>query len=258
MATKIPLSQVIAEIIDAADVSEHQYRRLYNLGVQSCRKFNMDIYGAFKTVLLDVSANGSVAWPKDYLDYSMLGLINDAGEAVPLKHNEQLIPLKQAYLASQQKVVDVPTVGDFFSGDLTVLSNYWLNFGFNNFGFIHLYGIGGGTATIGEFQVDDANKCFLVNPDWPYSSIVLEYLSDGLDCETNEYMVDVFAVDAFKMWVMWQSSMYLTKKYSLSQVNYYKQQFAIERRQARLRINKVRVNEMQVVARAAVKLTARA
>lgn len=258
MATKIPLKKVIAEIIDAADQSEHQFRQLYRIGVRGCRKFNMDIYGSFKTVLLDVPSNGEIPWPADYLDFSMLGIVNSYGEAVPLKQNQNIVPLKEQYVAALKEVVEAPTETGFFNGDLTNLNNYWLNFGFNGTGYIHLYGLGGGTYVVGEFEVDDTCKCFRVQPGYPYSTIVLEYLTDGYDCDTNEYLVDVFAVEALQMWVRWMRAVDMTKKYTISQAGYYKNEYLLLARAAKMRINKTRVREMEAVFRENVKLVARA
>lgn len=258
MASKIPLTQAMGELIDAMDKSSHEFRRLYNIGVRGCRKFNMDIYGSFKTVILDVSANGTVEFPKDLLDWSMLGLVNSNGEAVPLTYNESLITLKQQYLASQKKIVTPPQIDDVFTGDLTNINNFFLNFGFNNYGFIHLYGIGGGTPEVGQFTVDEVNKCFLIDPCYPYSTIVLEYLTDGLDCETNTYMVDVFAVEALQWWVRWMNAVDLPKKYSRADRLDFKNEYLIQKRDAKARINKTRISAMQVVFRNHVKLVARA
>lgn len=258
MASKVPLKQVIAEILDAADQSEHEFRRVYRIGVRGCRKFNMDVYGSFKSVLLAVGADGTVDFPCDYLHYSMLGIVNSAGEAVPLKYNPNLSTLKKQYVKELNQVVDVPSTGDFFAGDLTNINNYWLNFGFNNTGYIHLYGIGGGTYNIGEFTIDDNCRKFMVQEGYPFSTIMLEYLTDGYDEDNSDYMVDVFAVEALQAWVRWMRALDNRKKYTLSEVAYLQNQFNIQKRDAKVRLNKSTVSEMQQVFRSHVKLVARA
>lgn len=258
MAT-VPLRQVIAEMVDAADQSEHVFRQWYRIGVRGCRKFNMDIYGSFKTVLLNVSANHTVAFPEDYLTYSTIGIVNGAGEAVPLTHNPELVTLKSQYIEQQKAIVEVPTTGDFLgTGNLTQLPFYWLNFGFNGTGYIHLYGIGGGTGEIGQFTIDEDAKCFFLAPGYPYDSVLLEYLSDGFETNGNDYRVNVFAVEALQAYVRWQRALDNRKKYPLSEVAYLKNEFNIQKRDARFRINKSTVSEMQVTFRRHVKLVARA
>ena len=142
--------------------------------------------------------------------------------------------------------------------DVTGVPFYWLNYNSGAYGFMHLYGFGGGSPRIGEFTVDAANKCFYVPNGYPYTSLMLEYLSDGYDMGCNDYMVDIFAVEAIKRYIMWQSMLDLPKKYSISERQYQKQEFLIARRDAKVRINKARINEMQVIYRSSVKLTAKA
>lgn len=258
MASKIPLRQVIAELIDAADQSEHQFRHLYRIGVRGCRKFNMDVYGSFKSVLLEVESDGTVPFPADYLDYSMFGVVNGNGEAVPLTHNPNLSTLKNQYIAALGGVVDVPSIGDNFGGDLTNLNNYWLNFGFNGSGYIHLYGVGGGTYEIGQFTIDDGARCFLLQEGYPYQTVMLEYLSDGYEGDGEDYMVDVRAVEALQWWVRWMRAADMPKKYSIGQVREYKNEYLLQKRDAKVRINKAHIKEMEAVFRNSVKLTARA
>lgn len=261
MATKQPLKEIIAELIDQNDRSEHYFRRLYRLGVQGARKFHYDLTGSFRSVLLPVSANHSVAWPCDYLDYSTLGIVNNCGEVVPLVHNEDLSLLRQQYLASQQKVVQVPVVPDGFANSVEnpqAYSFFWLNYEWGAEGWMHLYGVGGGAPAVGEFTVDPNNKCFYVPHYFPYGTVMLEYLSDGYAEEGCDYMVDIFAVEAIKWWIRWQDAIGLPKKNGLGMVEYYKREYLIARRDARSRINHARINEMQVIFRNNIKLTARA
>lgn len=261
MATQIPLMQVVTELIDAQDRSEHYFRRLYRIGVRGARKFNQDVYGQFRSVLLDVSANHSVAWPCDYLDYSTLGIINSCGEVVPLKHNENLSLLRQQYLTSQQAITQVPVAP---SGLVYGVENplgfpfYWLNYNWGDNGWIHLYGYGGGAPAVGDFTVDTNNKCFYVPPSYPYSTLVLEYLSDSFNIDCNDYMVDIFAVEAIQWWIRWMDRVDTPKKWSRLDAADAKREYLIQFRNARLRINHARINEMQVVFRNSVKLAAKA
>lgn len=260
MATQQPLIEIVAELLDSSDRSSHHFRRLYRIAVSAARKFNMDIYGKFRSVLLEVQPNGTVAWPCDYLDYSTLGIINHEGEVVPLKHNEQLSTLRQSYLASQNALVQVPTLPNIGCGpiDVTGIPFYWLNYSSGAYGFMHLYGFGDGSPNIGEFAVDTANKCFYVPHGYPYTALMLEYLSDGYDMGCNDYMVDIFAVEAIKQYIRWQQMIDLPKKYTIGERQYQKSEYLIARRDAKVRINKLRINEAQVVYRSHVKLTAKA
>lgn len=266
MSTKIPLATIIAELIDSMDRSSHYFRRMYRIGMQAHRKFNYDLMGQFKSVLLPVSANGTVYWPCDYLTYSMIGVINNCGEAVPLKHNEQLSTLKQAFLAQTNSIQQVPEIPSLWApsgvnnpGAPGAGPWFWLNYFWGDVGgYIHLYGVGGGAPCVGEFVVDEANKCFYVPNGFGYTALMLEYLSDGFDPECTDYMVDLFAVEAIKDYIRWESMRDLNKKYSLAERSAAKQQYLITSRDARTRINHAYVREMEVTFRENVKLTAKA
>lgn len=225
------------------------------------RKMNMDLFGSFRSVLLDVSANHSVAWPCDYLDYSTLGIINGCGEVVPLKHNENLSLLRQQYLSSQQQIVQVPTAP---SGLVYGVENplgfpfYWLNYNWGDTGWVHLYGAGGGAPAVGEFTVDVNNRCFYVPHGFPYSTVMLEYLTDGYVQGGDDYFVDIFAVEAIQWWIRWMDRVDTPKKWSRGDVLQAKSEYVIQARTARLRINHARINEMQAIFRQKTKLAAKA
>jgi len=261
MSTKVPLEQVVIELLDGMDRSSHYFRRLYRIGVRGCRKFNSDIYGSFRSVLLDVSANHSVAWPCDYLDYSTLGIINGCGEVVPLKHNENLSLLRQQYLASQQQIVQVPTAPSglqFGVQDSLGFPFFWLNYNWGDTGWVHLYGYGGGAPAVGEFTVDVNNRCFYVPHGFPYSTVMLEYLTDGYEQEGDDYMVDIFAVEAIQWWIRWMDRVDTPKKWGRNDVAEAKREYVIQARTSRLRINHARINEMQAIFREKTKLAAKA
>ena len=261
MSSKISLSQVVAELIDSMDRSEHYFRRLYRIGVRGARKFNMDIYGQFRSVLLDVPTSGVVPFPKDYLQYSMLGVINNQGEAVPIKHNEQLSKLKQQYLASQEQIIPVPKVPTGIVGGFENPQGfpfYWMNYVWGDCGYVHLYGLGGGSQEFGWFTIDEINQCFLIAPNYPYTTIMLEYLSDGFDINCNDYMVDIRAVDAMQWWIRWMDRGDTPKRWGRGDVQYAQQQYVLQSRMAKARINHANINEMQTEFRKNIKLTAKA
>ena len=256
--SKISVKQLVLEYLNSKDEGDDRFRRLYRIAsLQGVRKFNQDITGQFKTVLLSISPNHTVPFPEDYLSYASIGIVNSHGEGVPLKHNEDIVPIKQAFLASQNAVVGVPklpnTVQQF---GIPGGPFFWLNYQ-NGSEYFHLYGVGGGPATVGEFSVDDNARCFLINPSFPYSTILVEYLTNGYDCECNNYMIHTFAADAFMAWLRWKDN--IDKKgVSFGEKEGLRLAFAREKKMARMRLNPVRVMEMEREYRSRIKLTARA
>lgn len=256
--SKVSIKQLCLEYLNSRDEGDDRFRRIYRLAtLAGIRKFNMDIIGEFKTKLIEISSNGTVPFPEDYLTYSMVGIINSCGEGVPLKHNEDIVSVKRAFLAETDSITGVPTIPSFIEQlNAPGYPLFWLNYEWGD-SYYHLYGVGGGQPTYGEFQVDDNARCFLIAPGFQYSSVLVEYLTNGYDCNCSQYMIHTFAADAFTAWLRWQDNID-RKGVSIATIDYYKRQFANEKKMAKLRLNPVRVREMEKVFRYHSKMTARA
>jgi hypothetical protein len=256
---KIKLMQIVAEFVDSADLSEHQVRRLYNIAVRGHRDFNMGVYGSFKSILLPVNDNKTCDLPCDFLSFSKLGILNDNGEVVCLKLNENLSPMHSQYVADQMKVADVPVASNVGPFPMGTFGFYWLNYvGYGLDRGYHLFGLAGGSPTVGEYRIDETAKTIFLNQDWPYAYVLLEYLSDGYDDDGEDFFVDVRASEAMIGWIRWKNAEDQRKKYSLSEILMYKRDYYNERRKAKLRLNSVNIQEMEVVYRNHIKLVARA
>lgn len=257
--SKIGIKQIISEFLNSKDEGSDRFRRLYRIAtLKGVRVFNMDITGEFRTQLLYINANHTVPFPDDYLDYSMIGIVNQHGEAVPLKHNEDIAPIKQAFLTQLDAVTPVPklpTAIEYFNQP--GFPFFFLNYCWGG-DWMHLYGQAGGRPTIGEFSVDDRARCFLIDPHFKYSSILVEYLTNGYDCDCKEYMIDIFAAEAFEQWLRWQDIVDQRKKASRADVEYERQRFGVEKKKAKMRLNQAKISEMQDVQRHFTKLVARA
>lgn len=256
--SKVSIRQLVSEYLNSRDEGSDRFRRLYRIAtLAGVRKFNSDITGSFRTVLIEISPNGTVPFPEDYLNYSMVGIINSCGEGVPLVHNEDIVNVKRAFLAATDSVTGVPTipsVGQQLNSPGYPL--FWLNYQWGD-AYYHLYGAAGGQPNYGEFQIDEDARCFLIAPGFQYSSILVEYLTNGYDCGCSQYMIHTFAADAFTAWLRWQDN---CDKKGVSQgtIRELRLEFAREKKLAKLRLNPVRIAEMQKVFRYHTKLTARA
>ncbi len=256
--SKISIRQLVSEYLNSKDEGDDRFRRLYRIAtLAGVRKFNSDIQGNFRTELIEISPNGTVPFPEDYLDYSMVGIINSCGEGVPLRHNEDMVSVKRAFLASTDAITGTPTIPSW--GEQLNSPGYplfWLNYQWGG-NFCHLYGLAGGQPNYGEFTVDDNARCFLIAPGFQYSSILVEYLTNGYDCGCSQYMIHTFAADAFTAWLRWQDNID-RKGVSQGVIRELKIEFGREKKLAKLRLNPVRIEEMQKVFRYHTKMTARA
>lgn len=252
------LRQIIAQFLDSADQSSHQFRRLYNIGVRGCREFNLDITGQFKTVLLPVNPNKTVTLPQDYLTYSKMGIVNERGEVITFTKNEQLSQYHAIYTQQVERNEGVPeltTIGNYVAPlpYPYLYSNYW-----NGGTSYNLFGLNSGTANITEFDIDEGAGVILLNQHTRYEEMLLEYLSDGYDELADDYEIDVRAEEAFICYLRWKQATDLIKKFSASQVREYKNEYYRERKLAKMRINKALVSEFTKTKRSLTKLVPKA
>jgi hypothetical protein len=257
-----PLKKIVAQFVDSADQSSHQFRRCLNLAVQGLEnEFNLDVCGHFVTALLDVEPNKTVQLPVGYLNYSKIGIVNQSGEFVVLKRNDQLSNFHAIYYDQTNRNAGVPSInsfGDFLGLNATNGYNnlYFYNF-WNQGTSFNLYGLDSGTATIGTYKVDVGANVILLNPEFAYPQILLEYLSDGYDESEDDYSIDSRAAGAMLAWVRYANAVDQPKKFPANMVTMYYKQFCNEKRKAKVRLNGFHLSEMNDIIRRGTKLTAK-
>jgi hypothetical protein len=257
MAT-IGLRQIVAQFLDSADQSSHQFRRMFNIGVRGSRAFNLDITGTMVTVLLPVNINNTVNLPVDYLTYSKMGIINERGEIITFTKNEQLSQYHAIYQNQENRNEDVPeltTIGNYVAPlpYPYLYSNYW-----SGGTYYTLFGLNSGTAQICDFDIDEGAGVILLNPKNTYEEILFEYLSDGYDETADDYQINSMAEEAFMCYLRWKSATDMVKKFSAGQVREYKNEYYREMRLAKMRINKAYASEFTARKRSLTGLTAKA
>lgn len=255
---KIPLKQIVAELIDVKDSSSHEFRRLYNVGVRGIREFNTDVTGTFTTKLLPVNANKTVELPEDYISYSKIGIINEKGEIITMRLNNQLSNYNENNVLKTDRFEGVPKMTSITNPSVPYSYPYvYYNFFISNQSY-NLFGIGGAGQNIGEYKVDEECGVIILGPNFQYENILLEYLSDGMDCESDDYMIDSRASEALLAYIRWKSALDMPKKYNQGIIREYKSEYKAERLKAKMRINKIVVSEFEDMQRITNKLAPRA
>lgn len=259
---QVSVKKIVAQFLNSSDTGSHQFARLYNIAVRGIEnEFNLDISGTFKTILLDVAPNKTVQLPCGYINYSKIGIVNGAGEFVTLKRNDQLSNYHADYYDDSVRNSGVPSLNTFGTplgiNNLGYSNLYYFNFWNNGTGF-NLYGLDSGTATIGTYKVLVGDNLIMLNPEFAYPQILLEYLSDGYDENEDDYTIDSRAAEAMISWIRWQNSIDQPKKFPANAVAMYMRTYYNEKRKAKMRINGFNLAEFNDVIRRSTKLTPKA
>ncbi len=257
---KIGLKEIVGQFLNSSDRSSHEFLRLWNMGVWGLRtEFNLDILGVTKTVLLDVNANKTVSLPADYMSFSKIGVINDIGEIVTFKRNEQLSNYHASIITSTDRLEGLPELNTIDTSLLNPLAypymyqNYW--WGGSSY---TLFGLSSGTATIGQYHIDEDAGVILLDPENTYTQLLLEYVSDGYDECCNDHEIDAKASEAMLSYLRWKNAIDKRKQFSTNDVRQLKVEYYREKRIAKNRINPVVIAALQDRRRSLTKLVARA
>lgn len=258
---QVPIRKIVSQYLNSSDRSSHEFARCYNVAVRGIEnEFNLDVQGQFLTVLLDVQPNKTVQLPVGYINYSKVGVVNQAGEFVTLKRNDQLSNYHAIYYDQANRNAGVPSINSFgtpygfdnFSYNNLYYFNFW-NYGTS----FNLYGLDSGTATVGTFKIDIGADVILLDPQFCYPQVLLEYLSDGFDAQTDDYMIDSRCAEALLAWIRWQAAIDMPKRISPKMLPYLQKQYFNEKRKAKMRINPFNLAEMNDIIRRGTKLVAK-
>jgi len=89
------------------------------------------------------------------------------------------------------------TLSTWYQNDVPLFYNYWDGYGFTN-----IYGIPSGSPNVGSFNIDDANGVILLNENFYYDYIMIEYLASANPEE--KYMIPIQFREALIAWLSWR------------------------------------------------------
>lgn len=225
----IKLDEVVNLYLDRSEQSYHRFFKCWHIAFEGFEQLGIDFFYQIKSVKLPVLANKTVIIPADYLNYQKIGVFNAAGEVIPLKYNDKLTTYADLNPNRLSKTVD-NTLFDLYSANSPIFYNYW-----NGDAFVNLYGCPSGAPFVGGFKIDDTNGIILLDENFGYDYICMEYMASPKEGE------DVYLPVQFKialMWyIAWQDIAFLptTRKGGLGDKEQRKKNFFNERRLANAR-----------------------
>jgi hypothetical protein len=233
----IKLEDCVNEYLDASEQSIHKFFKYHNLAYRALTELGLDFFYKVKSVKLLVRGNKTVAIPADCLQWNKIGALNSSGEVVPLKQNDKMTLFASGLPDRIQKDEDA-TIDNFYTQDPYIFYNYWDNGAFGN-----LYGIPSGGYGVGQFKVDLSGGVILLNPDFCFDYLIVEYVSAPKEDET--YYIPIQFKEAVIAYIGWKDIQFLpnSRKGGLSDKRDRKHDYYNERRLAIARFKPLRLDQ---------------
>lgn len=188
-----PLKTIVSYALDELDKSMADAEKCWVLALRCLTSLTFLVSGQPITLRLMLSGNKTVPFPPNCLSWSKVGILNSRTEIEALRINEALTTFSENHPNRITKLA--PDIGG--GGTPSCL---FQNFFYNGECY-DLYGFGNGIITHGECKVDEAARVIILPPDFPYDSIMFEFI----DIPESNYDYQVFtcmqeAVIAFIKW----------------------------------------------------------
>lgn len=191
-------STIVDYCLESEQSYVHKYPKLFNLGFRGMEMLGLDFFYQIRSVKLPVLANKTVILPANYLNYTKCGVYNSVGEIIPLKYNDKLTTYADLMPTRLQQTQD-DTLFELILTNTPIWFNYW-----NGDVFVNLYGMPSGSPFVGSFKIDNANGVILLDENFGYEYIALEYIASPL--EGQDYYIPVQFREAMIAWLSWKDS----------------------------------------------------
>lgn len=154
---------------------------LVRLGKLTIREFNMDLAKEVKAIELELGSTLTIILPTDFIDYVRVSFIDDNGELKPIAQSDNLV-IAKSYLQDNDSNILFDNDGNILTVDLTDTFENKAN---TDRGFLFGYSFAPNAdltkSNPNKFRVDKQRGLIQFNSNVEGKSVVLEYISDGLD-----------------------------------------------------------------------------
>lgn len=244
------IKKIVYAYADEAMQNSSTFRRLYSIALRGVTDLAMDVIGQVKSCRLCVQPNKTVELPEDYLNWSKVGVLNDCGEVATLNNNPSMTLNGATSVNRLSQNIDssTPDYGNIGYG-------LYLNFVDEWYGYygVNLFGISGNeAASLGSFKVDHDCGLILLNNDFRYDYIILEYIS----LPDEDTKIPIQAQEALIAWLAWKDIIDLaaSRKVSVYDKTERKRSYFREKNNARNRLKPFRISEAYNVTQQAIRL----
>ncbi len=234
----ITLDSCITDYLDESEQSIHKYKKLFNIAFRGMDNMGIDFFYQIQSFKLTVNANFTVNLPSNCLNVVKVGVLNGAGEVIPLYTNNKLTTYADLVPNRVQETQD----NTVFDWNITVNGGLYYNYWWNG-GYMNLYGLPSGGPFVGSFTHDTYNNILVLNEDYLYDYVIVECLVSPI--EGNEYYVPTQFREALIAWMAWMDirSMPASRKGNLGDKRDRRSEFYNQRRLAIAQYSPFRIEE---------------
>lgn len=245
------LGTIVDDWLDDNNLHNGFWQKGLKWAQRAVRKIRLDVFQHPKTVLLAVTERKTVVVPGDYIDWTKIG-VRRGQYVITLAVNDEM--------AINERSVNDNTVRGLLSQHMPNgldFSQYG-GYTFFNYNGSSLNGFGGGLPSKGYVKFVDHGDCkeILLDYDYGYQDVYLEYITDGLDA-CKETIIHPYEYD----YVMAYMEMMYEKKNNPKATNFTKNE--TERdvffadRELRARYNDLTPKDVLTMSRAQTRFTAK-
>lgn len=240
-ARYIPIEQVVQQYINEAHLTDAAFERLWHIAVRGLEEMSYSFAAEPITRKLSVLPNKTVELPGDYVDWCKLGVVNEDGEVASLRVNSNM----SRYAATNaDRVTNNAAVYD----RMTVEDYFFRNYNYDGT-YVTLYGVEPGLAFVGECNVLNDEGIIMLNTDYAYDHVLLEYIASPV--ANQDYLMPVLLKEALISWIRWNDrrSIPAGRRSNLGQRQLDRKDFFNDLRLGRQKMKRFRIEEANEVIR---------
>jgi len=202
----ITLDSVILDYLSESEQSNNKYFKLWHSAFRGFEMLGIDFFYRIQAVKLPVNSNFTVTLPADYLQWSKVGVLNPRGEIIPLYYNEKLTTYADLLPDRVEKTDDLSNW--VLSGwNSTLWNNWWSGTGYSQ-----IMGVPSGEPFTGSFKVDTENGIILLDQNFRWDYLMLEYVKSPTPVEGQDYYLPIQFREALMAWLWWKDKKAMSVK----------------------------------------------
>lgn len=241
------LKDIVLLYSEAAKQSDSTFLRLWRICFRGFQQMGLNAMWQSKTISIPVNANATATLPNDFIQWVKIGNFNDVGELQILSVNETLTTFKDT---SPKRLADIASEVGSSSTALTTAPFALTNMNTANGNYVtQNFGVGSRLLTVGQCRFDLANRVILLNTDFAYPHVILDYISSPE--QDDDYQIPMQFQEAMIAWLYWQEIQYMptTNKGSSGSKQQAAQNFKNQLLLARKTYKPIRIQDIALQAK---------